>query len=146
MELRKIMTPEVERIRKDTPIHEVAQKMKAIDVGMIPVYDDDRLIGMVTDRDIALRVVAERRDPANTPAQDVMTPEVIYCFEDQPIEEAAQIMEKHQIRRLIVLNRDKRLVGIVSLGDLATHRQSKKAAGDALSKISKESMENAAHP
>jgi CBS domain-containing protein len=137
MQLKKIMTPEVERLPKDANIQEVAQKMKAIDVGMIPVYDGDRLVGMVTDRDIALRVVAEGRDPASTPAHTVMTPEVIYCFEDHTVEEAAQVMEKHQIRRLIVLNRDKRLVGIVSLGDLATHRQGKKAAGEALSEISK---------
>jgi len=146
MQLKNIMTPEVERIHKDASIHDVAQKMKAIDVGMIPVYDGDRLVGMVTDRDIALRVVAEKRNAATTQAQEIMTPEVIYCFEDQPVEEAAQVMEKHQIRRLIVLNRDKRLVGIVSLGDLATHRQGKKAAGAALSEISKERMGNAAHP
>ena len=137
MQLKKIMTPEVERLPKDASIQAVAQKMKELDVGMIPVYDGDRLVGMVTDRDIALRVVAEGRDVASTPAHTVMTPEVIYCFEDQTVEEAAQVMEKHQIRRLIVLNRDKRLVGIVSLGDLATNRQGKKAAGDALSEISK---------
>jgi CBS domain-containing protein len=137
MELKKIMTPEVERLPRDASIQQVAQKMKDLDVGTIPVYDGDRLVGMVTDRDITLRVVAEGRDVASTPAHAVMTPEVIYCFEDQPIEEAAQIMEQHQIRRLIVLNRDKRLVGIVSLGDLATHRQGKKAAGEALSEISK---------
>jgi CBS domain-containing protein len=137
MKLKEIMTPVVERVPKDASIQEVAKKMKEIDVGMIPVYDGDRLMGMVTDRDIVLRVVAEGRDPAKTPAHAMMTPEVIYSFEDQTIEEAAEIMEKHQIRRLIVLNRDKRLVGIVSLGDLATHRQSKKAAGEALSEISK---------
>jgi CBS domain-containing protein len=137
MQLKKIMTPEVERIHKDASVHEIAQKMKMLDVGMVPVYDGDRLVGMVTDRDIALRVVAEGRDAMNTQAHEVMTPEVIYCFEDQTIEEAAQVMEKQQIRRLIVLNRDKRLVGIVSLGDLATHRQSQKAAGEALSEISK---------
>lgn len=137
MRLKEIMTPEVERIHKDATVHEVAQKMKALDVGMIPLYDDDHLVGMVTDRDITLRVVAEGRDVMNTPGSEVMTPEVIYCFEDQTIDEAAQVMEKNQIRRLIVLNRDKRLVGIVSLGDLATHRQSQKAAGKALSEISK---------
>jgi CBS domain-containing protein len=137
MQLKKIMTPEVERLPKDASIHEVARKMKALDVGMIPVYDGDRLVGMVTDRDITLRVVAEGREPTSTPAHTVMTPEVIYCFEDQTVEEAAQVMEQHQIRRLIVLNQDKRLVGIVSLGDLATHRQSQKATGEALSEISK---------
>jgi CBS domain-containing protein len=138
MQLKKLMTPAVERLPKDASIQEVARKMKMLDVGMVPVYDDDRLVGMVTDRDITLRVVAEGRDGESTSAQEVMTPEVIYCFEDQSVEEAARVMEKHQIRRLIVLNRDKRLVGIVSLGDLATHSQGKDAAGDALSEISRE--------
>jgi len=136
MQLKDIMTPEVERLPKDAKVQEVAQTMKALDVGMIPVYDGDRLVGMVTDRDIALRVAAEGRDAAHTPAHEVMTPEVIYCFEDQTIEEAVQVMEQQQIRRLIVLNRDKVLVGIVSLGDLATHSQSQQAAGEALSEIS----------
>jgi CBS domain-containing protein len=95
------------------------------------------LVGMVTDRDIPLRVVAEKCHAASTPAHVVMTPEVSYCFEDQTVEEVAHAMEQHQRRRLLVLNRDKRLVGIVSLGDLATHRQSKKVAGEALSEISK---------
>lgn len=146
MQLKDIMTPTVERLPKDASVQEVAQKMKAIDVGMIPVYDGDRLVGMVTDRDMALRVVAEGRDAAQTPAHAVMTPEVIYCYEDQSVEDAAEVMERQQIRRLIVLNRNKRLVGIVSLGDLATHRQSKKAAGEALSEISKESGAKTAHP
>src|SRR5262245_17210905 len=111
MQLKQIMTPEVERLPKGASVHEVARQMKALDVGMIPVYDGDRLVGMVTDRDLTLRVVAEARDATNTQAHEVMTPEVIYCFEDQMVDEAAQIMEQHQIRRLIVLNRDKRLVG-----------------------------------
>ena len=138
MQLKEIMTPEVERLSKDATIQEVAQKMKALDVGMIPIYDGDRLVGMVTDRDITVRVVAEARDVTQTPAHLVMTSEVFYCFEDQTLEEAAQVMERHQIRRLIVLNRDKRLVGIVSLGDLAIHHKGEKAAGEALSEISKE--------
>lgn len=146
MQLKDIMTPTVERVPKDASIQEVAQKMKTIDVGTIPVYDGDRLVGMVTDRDIVLRLVAEGRDAASTPAHAVMTPDVVYCYEDQRVEDAAEVMEQQQIRRLIVLNRNKRLVGIVSLGDLATHRQSKKAAGEALSEISKESGAAASHP
>jgi CBS domain-containing protein len=137
MEVKNIMTPEVERLPQNASVREVARQMKALDVGMIPVYDGDRLVGMVTDRDLALRVVAEARDATTTQAHEVMTPEVIYCFEDQTVDEAAQVMEQQQIRRLLVLNRDKRLVGIVSLGDLATHRQSQKVAGEALSEISK---------
>jgi CBS domain-containing protein len=145
MKLKEIMTPTVERLPKEASVQEVAQKMKTLDVGTIPVYDGDRLVGMVTDRDLVLRVMAEGRDAAQTPAHTVMTPEVIYCYEDQSVEEAAEVMERQQIRRLIVLNRDKRLVGIVSLGDLATNRRSKKVAGEALSEISKESNAGAAH-
>lgn len=145
MQLKELMTPEVERVPKDASAQEVAQKMRSLDIGMIPVYDGDRLVGMVTDRDLALRVVAEGHDVAQTPAHTVMTPEVIYCYEDQNVEDAAEVMEQQQIRRLIVLNRNKRLVGIVSLGDLATHQRSKKVAGKALSEISKESAANAMH-
>jgi CBS domain-containing protein len=131
------MTPQVERIHRDASVHEAAQKMKTLDIGMVPVYDGDRLVGMITDRDIALRVVAEGRDATQTPVYESMTGEVTYCFESQTVEEAAKIMEKHKIRRLIVLNRDKRLVGIVSLGDLATHRKSQKAAREVLEIVSK---------
>src|SRR5262249_36913161 len=98
MQLKDIMMPTVERLPKDASVQEVAQKMKAIDVGMIPVYDGDRLVGMVTDRDLAVRVVAEGRDAAKTPAHTVMTPEVIYCYEDHNVEDAAEIMERQQIR------------------------------------------------
>lgn len=136
MQLKEIMTPDVERMQKDLTVQEAAQKMKTLNVGMIPVYNGDRLVGMITDRDIAVRAVAEGRDPSKTPVNAVMTPEVIYCYEDQTIDDAAKVMEEQQIRRLIILNRDKRLVGIVSLGDLATHRSSKRAASEALEKIS----------
>ena len=136
MQLKEIMTPEVERMQKDLTVQEVAQKMKTLDVGLIPVYNDDRLVGMITDRDITIRAVAEGRDPSKTPVNAVMTPEVVYCYEDQTIDDAAKVMEEQQIRRLIILNRDKRLVGIVSLGDLTTHRGSKRAASEALEKIS----------
>jgi CBS domain-containing protein len=115
------MTLHVEVIHPDATLHEAAEKMKSLDVGPIPVCDGDRLVGMVTDRDITVRATAEGRDPNTTRVRDVMTPDIIYCFEDQDVEEAARIMGEQQIRRLVVLNRDKRLVGIVSLGDLAVY-------------------------
>jgi CBS domain-containing protein len=120
MVLREIMTTRVEVVHPDATLKEAAQKMKALDVGPIPVCDGDRLQGMLTDRDITVRATAEGRDPNTTKVREVMTPDVVYCFEDQDVREAADIMEEKQIRRLVVLNRDKRLVGIVSLGDLAT--------------------------
>ena len=120
MLLREVMTPHVEVIHPDATLKEAAEKMKALNVGPVPVCDGDRLQGMLTDRDITVRATAAGRDPNTTRVRDVMTPDVIYCFDDQDVREATRIMEEQQIRRLIVLNRDKRLVGIVSLGDLAT--------------------------
>jgi CBS domain-containing protein len=119
MQVREVMTPEVEVISPETTLAEAAQKMKSLDVGPLPVGERDRLVGMVTDRDITVRATAAGRDPNTTKVREVMTEQVFYCFEDESIEQAAEIMERAQIRRLMVLNRDKRLVGIVSLGDLA---------------------------
>ena len=126
MQVREVLTHNVERIPPDTSVREAAQKMKGKDFGVLPVFEGDRLIGMVTDRDIVTRAVAEGRGP-DTPVRDVMSQGVVYAFEDQELKEAAKIMKEHQVRRLIVLNRDKRLVGIVSLGDLATEGDQRSA-------------------
>jgi CBS domain-containing protein len=130
------MTRDAECISPDATVQEVAQRMKELDVGAMPICKDDRLAGMVTDRDIILRCVAEGHDPRADHASDVMTPKVIYCFEDQDVAEAAELMHDKQIRRLPVLNRDKRLVGIVSLGDLAVETGDEQLAGHALEGIS----------
>ena len=87
---------------------------------MLPVGENDRLIGMITDRDLAIRAVAEGKDPNRATVKDIMSPRVLYCYEDDDTKEAARSMGKNQVRRLPVLNRKKRLVGILSLGDLAT--------------------------
>ena len=110
--------------------------MKSLDVGPLPVCDNDRLVGMVTDRDITVRATAEGDAPTDVRVRDVMTPEVIYCFEDDPVEDAARLMAAKQVRRLVVLNRDKRMVGIVSLGDLAVKTGDEQLAGNALEGIS----------
>jgi CBS domain-containing protein len=136
MQLKEIMTPNVEVIHPDATVQEAAQKMKGLDVGPLPVCDGERLVGMLTDRDITIRATAEGRDPKTTKAQDVMTCEVIYAFEDQGVTEAARLMEEHQIRRLLVLNRDKQLVGIVSLGDLAVHTGDERLAGEVVERVS----------
>jgi len=119
MQLKEVMTPQVEVVRPDASLQEAAEMMMKLDVGPLPVCDGERLVGMLTDRDITVRGTAQGRDPKTTQVQEVMTPDVIYCFEDQDVEDAADLMEEHQIRRLVILNRDKKLVGIVSLGDLA---------------------------
>jgi CBS domain-containing protein len=133
MWVREVMTPHVEVIHPDATLREAAQKMQSLDVGPIPVCDGDRLQGMLTDRDITVRATAEGRDPNSTRVRDVMTPDVGYCFEDQDVQDAARLMEERQLRRLVVLNRDKRLVGIVSLGDLAVQTDDEELGGEELS-------------
>jgi CBS domain-containing protein len=120
MKVCDILTPHAEVIQPDASVCEAAQKMQARDIGMLPVSDGDRLIGALTDRDIVIRSVAKGYDPVNTPVREIMTPHISCCFEDDNIQEAARIMEEEQIRRLPVLDSAKRLVGIISLGDLAT--------------------------
>jgi len=136
MRVSEVMTRTPECIAPTATVHDAAGRMKKLDVGSLPVCDNDRLVGLITDRDIALRSVASGRDPRTDPVRDVMTAGIIYCFEDQDASEAAQLMSEKQIRRLPVLDRDKRLVGIVSLGDLATEARDEKVAGDALKEIS----------
>ncbi len=139
MLLKDIMTRDVQVIPPDAPVKVAAEKMKALYVGPLPVCDGDRLVGILTDRDIAVRAVAEGRDPKRTKVRDIMTPEVVYAFEDQDVEEAARLMRDRQLRRLVVLNREKRLTGIVSLGDLAVETRDKTLAGDVLEKVSEPS-------
>jgi CBS domain-containing protein len=139
MQLKEIMTPAVETIHPNSSLREAAQKMKSLDVGSLPVTDGGSLLGMVTDRDIAIRGVADGRDPATTPVREAMTPDAICAFDDQRVEEAAQLMERHQIRRLPVLNRNQELVGIVSLGDVAVKRGNDKLSGEVLEGISEPS-------
>lgn len=121
MQVKEIMSKQVTWIGPDMSLQKAAKKMRDLDVGCLPVGSNDRLVGMVTDRDIACRAVATGRSPAKTTIAKVMSKGVTYCFDDEDIEDAAQLMEKRQIHRLPVLNRDKRMVGILSLGDLALH-------------------------
>jgi CBS domain-containing protein len=132
MQVRDVMTPHVEVIHPGATLREAAQKMKSLDVGPIPVCDGERIQGILTDRDITVRATAEGRDPNTTRVRDVMTEDVFYCFEDQDVQDAAEIMERAQIRRLVVLNRDKRLVGIVSLGDLAVYTEDEELGSEEL--------------
>jgi CBS domain-containing protein len=116
----EIMTKDVEIARPDQSVQDVAQKMAEMNTGALPVEENDRLVGMVTDRDIAVRVAAEGKDPKETRVRDIMTKNIRYCFEDQDVEDIAENMAEQQVRRLPVVSRNKRLVGIVSLGDIAT--------------------------
>lgn len=117
-QISSIMTQNCEWVAPETSIQQAAQKMRDIDCGFIPVGENDRLVGIVTDRDIAVRAVADNLS-ATTQVRDVMTPKVYYCFDDQNAEEVCNNMSDIKVRRLPVVNRDKRLVGVVSMGDLA---------------------------
>lgn len=119
MKIKDIMSKNVEMVLPETLLHEVAKKMQKSDCGSILVAKDDRLVGVITDRDLALRCVAESHDPAKTTAEAVMTKEILYCYDTDEMESVAENMTRNKVRRLPVLDKDKRLVGIVSLGDLA---------------------------
>ncbi len=136
MQVQEVMTRGVEVVHPDTTLEKAAAKMERFDIGLLPVCEDDRLVGTLTDRDITVRSVAHGEDPTTDRVRDVMTPEVVYCFEDQDMDDAARLMQEKQIRRLPVLNRDKRLVGIVSLGDLAVETGDEKLAGETLEQVS----------
>src|SRR5687768_17667080 len=128
MKVSEFMTQEVETVTPDQPIREAAQFMLRADAGAMPVSDGDRLIGMVTDRDIAVRGVAEGLGP-DTPVRDVMTEDLVYCFDDEEVEAVAMKMSDAQVRRMPVLSRDgENLVGIVSLGDISRSDQSEAAS------------------
>ena len=139
MQIKDVMTRGVEVVRPDETLQQAARKMKSIDVGPLPVCDGERLVGMITDRDIIVRATAEGRDPKTTPVKEAMTPGVVYVFEDQDIEEAALLMRQRQIRRLVVLDHNKRLVGILSLGDLAEDSGDDQLSGDVLEGVSEPS-------
>jgi len=137
MQVNEVMTRSVECTCPEASLQQAASKMKALDVGALPVCGDDgRLAGMITDRDITVRSAAEGESPALIRVGDIMTPEVFYCFEDASVEDAALLMKQKQVRRLMVLSKDKRLVGIVSLGDLAIETRDERLAGDTLEAVS----------
>jgi CBS domain-containing protein len=117
-------------------VQEAAELMRSLDVGSLPVCDGRKIQGMITDRDIAIRAVADGREARQTPVREIMTPELVYCTEDEDVTAAAQLMHDHQIRRLPIINEQKELVGIVSLGDLAVETRDEKMAGQVLEGIS----------
>ena len=136
MKLNEVMTKDPEYVKLNTPIIEVARRMRDLDVGMLPVGDGVKLKGMITDRDITIRATAEGRDVESVQVADMMTPEVLYAYEDEDVEKAIQTMINKQVRRLVILNRDKDMVGIVALADLATHAVDNSRKAEALEGVS----------
>lgn len=139
MQITDVMTQGVQTVDSNAPAIEAAAKMREFDIGSLPVCDGERLEGLLTDRDIAVRLVAAGLDASTTKVSEIMTPGATYCFDDQTLEEAAAVMEAHQIRRLPILTRNKHLIGVLSLGDLAVRTlgtEDRDLADDALEDIS----------
>lgn len=135
MKVREVMTTDVYTCGPDDSIVQIAELMRDEDIGSVPVVEDDELVGMVTDRDIVVRALAETRTSTAATARTVMTANLLYCFDDQSVEEALDNMGAQQVRRLPVVDRDKRLVGMVSIGDLSAAAAPERA-GESLSQIS----------
>lgn len=136
MQIKEIMTRDPVVARPDATLCEAARMMRELDSGVLPIGEDDRLLGILTDRDITIRATAEGKDPNATAVRDVMSSEVVSCYEDDDERDAAAKMEKHQLRRLMVLDRDQQLVGIVSLGDLAVYTTDDRLAGEVTEAVS----------
>ncbi len=119
MKIREIMTPAVQCVRPDDNLVEAAGVMRDLDVGVVPVCDEGKVVGMLTDRDITVRAVAQGADANQMAVRDIMSPQVVCVYEDDSVDAVIRLMEHHQVRRTPVMSIDQRLVGIVSLGDIA---------------------------
>jgi CBS domain-containing protein len=139
MKVREIMTPGVEVIDAAASLQEAGEKMRLLNVGSLPVYDGSQLVGMVTDRDITVRATAEGADPRSALVRDAMTWDVSYVFDDQDVKDAAKLMEDRQIRRLLVVDGERKVVGILSLGDIATEGVKSGLKAEVLEKVSEPS-------
>ena len=139
MQVKDVMTRNVEVVAPGDTLEQAARKMQELDVGPMPVCEGNRVVGMLTDRDITVRATAAGCDPKSTLVADVMTQEVIACREDDDVRDAARLMEEKQVRRILVLSREGDLRGIVSLGDLATTAPHQARSGDVLEQVSQPS-------
>ncbi len=135
MQIKEAMTKEIRSISSTATVKDAALLMKQSDVGALPVMEQGGLSGMITDRDIVVRAIAEGSDPNSILVKDIMSTDVLTCREDQPLEEVASLMESKKVRRIVVLNRKNEPAGIISLGDLAAHAQ-RELAGEALKQVS----------
>ncbi len=136
MNVSEIMTTDFEMIDGTASLTEAAEKMKSLNVGFLPVREGTRLAGLLTDRDIVIRGLAEGRDPGSMQVKDILSSDVVYCYDDDSVEDAARLMEDNQIRRLIVVNHDQTPVGILSIGDIAVKSGQEELAGEILERIS----------
>jgi CBS domain-containing protein len=139
MNVESVMTRDVAVVNASDSVRAAAAVLKELNIGSVPVCNGRSLVGMITDRDIAVRAVADGRDPLDTPVEQVMTRDVIYCFADQDVQEVADAMAASQVRRMPILNRQHELVGIVSLGDLAVDVADDEMTGEVLEEVSRPS-------
>lgn len=135
---KEVMSKKPEFLSPTTTLKQAANQMRNHDYGFVPIGDNDRLIGTVTDRDITIRAVSEGKDPSKTMLRDIMSDHVYYCFEEDSLEDVANKMEELQIRRMIVLNKNKRMTGIISLGDIARKAKNKSLCGEVTEAVSHE--------
>jgi CBS domain-containing protein len=135
MKISEIMTRRVECIEPDASIKDAAEKMRALDVGFLPVCEGDKPIGTLTDRDITIRHVADGQNPYRVKARDIMTPNVFFCYQDQDVEEVAKFMQKNEVRRVVICDRRGQLAGVVSLGDVSKAAGEERLAGETLKDI-----------
>ena len=135
MKISEIMSRNVECIESDTSIKDAAEKMRVLDIGFLPVCEAGHVIGTLTDRDITIRHVADGQNPYRVKARDILTPNVLYCFEDQDLEEVGRYMQEHEVRRVLIFDLTEQLVGIVSLGDISKAVGEQHLAGETLKEI-----------
>ena len=135
MKVREAMHKGAEWVPPETPLAQLAKKMKELDIGSIPIGENDRLVGMVTDRDITCRAVANGKDISNLTARDVMSKGVIYCTDTEDLDDALRLMEVNRIRRLPVISDKKRMVGMLSIGDVS-HAASRELSGEVIAAVS----------
>ena len=136
MQVKDIMTRDVEMISSDAKIIEAAQKMKLLEIGALPVWEGDELVGIITDRDITVRAIANGKDPAAAQVSEIMTPQIFYCYQDDDIRHAARMMEEKSVRRLLVLGSESEPVGFLSLADFSVKCRDERLTGEVLEKVS----------
>ena len=135
MKIGEIMSRNVECIESDGSIKEAAEKMRSLDVGFLPVCEGETVVGTLTDRDITIRHVADGQNPYRVKVRDIMTPDALYCLEDDDVNEVARYMQEHEVRRVLIYDRNHHLAGVVSLGDLAKVVGEERLAGETLKDI-----------
>jgi CBS domain-containing protein len=135
MKVSQIMSRNVECIGLDASIKDAAERMRSIDVGFLPVCEGNQVVGTLTDRDITIRHVADGQNPYRVKARDIMTPDALYCYEDEDVQAVASYMKEHEVRRVLIFDRSQQLVGVVSLGDVSKTEGEEELAGETLRDI-----------